>query len=597
MKKDEFNSLLDKIHCSDEFKKDMEERLTSDFTEAHEYIEVVSDVEVEPKRNIRSFGATAAIAAAALLIIGGMYYGITHMPKGDSDDYIAASVTTETVPMTESTSAVSDENDVIGELRNEVWLSGKTDKVSIIYTTSDEEDGKKFFAENADITALRESILGAEWQKSDIFVYKNYYTIGNVLINDSGMMKYGDNVYWTSMSKYTTKIKAYLIRTFSTTCKYYDYIPGRIYEIYGDKMFYGELNQEIAYSEHYGSKLCSEIGDKMQFQSGISRLLDKICTVNWEKFNGYDDENEDFIKYNFRGFSISIYSKYLNNNLILSFDNGEKYTTDSDSAYQIWYIAGELRKVNSSKDYLLRALPNLLGFSIINTEIEVEADIIDSDYDNNKNNYIHFKGSGKLEIENTSDGSYRASLEGTAGEKTVSVEMDVDKSEKKYTDAYGQAHDSRFTQIIGDSRKEYITDYDFMHGGPWMYCTETLPDGSTRQLTTEDAISVNNPRCFNYFEMLGQIYWSVLSVQDDAIMDAASAVFMENVSPEEKQKYGYNYAWSYNDYLERNIECRLSLIGNYVTAFTKKIDGRVVYSFWMKNTETNGNDTEFHGIY
>ena len=76
MRPNEYDDLLGKIKCSDDFRSRMREKLSSDTVEMKEYEESVSGTEVINTKH--SWGKLAALAAAFVLVCGavggGAYY-------------------------------------------------------------------------------------------------------------------------------------------------------------------------------------------------------------------------------------------------------------------------------------------------------------------------------------------------------------------------------------------------------------------------------------------------------------------------------------------------------------------------------------------
>ena len=85
MKPNEYDDLLSKIKCSDEFRSRMEEKLSAPAIEVHEYEESVSGTDVITARH--SWGRIAAIAAAFVLVCGavggGAYYRFSQSDKNN----------------------------------------------------------------------------------------------------------------------------------------------------------------------------------------------------------------------------------------------------------------------------------------------------------------------------------------------------------------------------------------------------------------------------------------------------------------------------------------------------------------------------------
>lgn len=81
MRPNEYDDLLSKIKCSDEFRGRMEEKLSSPAAEVHEYEETVSGTDVITAKH--SWGRIAAMAAAFVLVCGavggGAYYRFSHV--------------------------------------------------------------------------------------------------------------------------------------------------------------------------------------------------------------------------------------------------------------------------------------------------------------------------------------------------------------------------------------------------------------------------------------------------------------------------------------------------------------------------------------
>ncbi|WP_295066806.1 hypothetical protein [Ruminococcus sp.] len=78
MRPNEYDDLLKKIKCSDEFRSRMQEKLSSEPIEMTDYEESVSGIEVAPKHN---WGRFAALAAAFVLVCGAVGGGVYHFNK------------------------------------------------------------------------------------------------------------------------------------------------------------------------------------------------------------------------------------------------------------------------------------------------------------------------------------------------------------------------------------------------------------------------------------------------------------------------------------------------------------------------------------
>lgn len=78
MRPNEYDDLLKKIKCSDEFRSRMQEKLSSEPIEMTDYEDSVSGIEVAPRH---SWGRFAALAAAFVLVCGAVGGGVYHFNK------------------------------------------------------------------------------------------------------------------------------------------------------------------------------------------------------------------------------------------------------------------------------------------------------------------------------------------------------------------------------------------------------------------------------------------------------------------------------------------------------------------------------------
>ena len=78
MRPNEYDDLLKKIKCSDEFRSRMQEKLSSEPVEMTDYEDSVSGIEVAPRH---SWGRFAALAAAFVLVCGAVGGGVYHFSK------------------------------------------------------------------------------------------------------------------------------------------------------------------------------------------------------------------------------------------------------------------------------------------------------------------------------------------------------------------------------------------------------------------------------------------------------------------------------------------------------------------------------------
>ena len=74
MRPNEYNDLLKKIKCSDDFRRRMNKMLSSSSTEMNEYEETISGTDVITVRQSRS--RFAALAAAFVLVCGAISGGV-----------------------------------------------------------------------------------------------------------------------------------------------------------------------------------------------------------------------------------------------------------------------------------------------------------------------------------------------------------------------------------------------------------------------------------------------------------------------------------------------------------------------------------------
>lgn len=80
MKRSEYKNMLNKIKCSKEFNDKMENILSSEVFEQHEYADMVSDIETAPKNNIRRVMTSLAACLVVCGVCGGIYYSVKNTP-------------------------------------------------------------------------------------------------------------------------------------------------------------------------------------------------------------------------------------------------------------------------------------------------------------------------------------------------------------------------------------------------------------------------------------------------------------------------------------------------------------------------------------
>lgn len=86
MRQKEYNDLLSKIKCSDDFRKRMQEKLSAEPVDTSDYEDIVSGTEVITAKH--RWGKFAAMAAAVVLIcgaVGGGVYHFANMPDNDEN--------------------------------------------------------------------------------------------------------------------------------------------------------------------------------------------------------------------------------------------------------------------------------------------------------------------------------------------------------------------------------------------------------------------------------------------------------------------------------------------------------------------------------
>lgn len=195
MRGDKYIDLLDKIKCSPDFRSRMEEKLSADRTEVHEYYDVVRDVEKAPdNRRTKGFIPLFAAGAAIVCVFAVMVLSVKELPQDDEDRAASVTETTTTEEnVTEETTAPEKYGTVVDLFAANDWICGGVKTMPIEFVSSDSSSGKTLTAENCDILELRDKLFNNDWSEISGFDSSNYYKIGTIMINQKGQISDGVN--------------------------------------------------------------------------------------------------------------------------------------------------------------------------------------------------------------------------------------------------------------------------------------------------------------------------------------------------------------------------------------------------------------------
>lgn len=197
MRADKYKDLLDKVHCRPDFRKRMEEKLSADRTEVHEYFDVVRDVEKAPSgHRFRGYLPVFAAGAAILGIFGIMVLTVKDLPQDEMREGASLSseettAATETEAETKPPKAAT----VVEMFENIEWIRDDLQIMPIEYVSSDSKNQRTLTGENGSVHELREKLIDMKWTESAGFDSSNYFKIGNLMINQKGQISDGVNVY------------------------------------------------------------------------------------------------------------------------------------------------------------------------------------------------------------------------------------------------------------------------------------------------------------------------------------------------------------------------------------------------------------------
>lgn len=197
MRADKYKDLLDKVHCRPDFRKRMEEKLSADRTEVHEYFDVVRDVEKAPSgHRFRGYLPVFAAGAAILGIFGIMVLTVKDLPQDEMREGASLSseettAATETEAETKPPKAAT----VVEMFENIEWIRDDLQIMPIEYVSSDSKNQRTLTGENGSVHELREKLIDMKWTESAGFDSSNYFKIGSLMINQKGQISDGVNVY------------------------------------------------------------------------------------------------------------------------------------------------------------------------------------------------------------------------------------------------------------------------------------------------------------------------------------------------------------------------------------------------------------------
>lgn len=202
MKLTEYNNFLNKVKCSEGFRKKMEEKLSAAPKEVHEYNESVSGTEVKRGNKIikRIGTAAACITIAAVAAAAGVSIKKQHDSdkNAHSDEVVIPPIEVEQTLPTED---VTDESIYVSKEE----ISGFIDETIDIYDSSNialfrydaHEHTPNIRFEIPDKNIIIEKLKGYDWLKasSEEFDNTNFYSIRRLTISNEGYIKYLNKVY------------------------------------------------------------------------------------------------------------------------------------------------------------------------------------------------------------------------------------------------------------------------------------------------------------------------------------------------------------------------------------------------------------------
>ncbi len=430
MRGDKYIDLLDKIKCSPDFRSRMEEKLSADRTEVHEYYDVVRDVEKAPdNRRTKGFIPLFAAGAAIVCVFAVMVLSVKELPQDDEDR--AASVTEITTTeenVTEETTASEKYRTVVDLFAANDWICGGVKTMPIEFVSSDSSSGKTLKADNCDILELRDKLFNNDWSEIAGFDSSNYYKIGNLMINQKGQISDGVNHFKLIKDKsYEISESAKKAFTDSETFKGREIYP-ELFINYSWDMEKATVRSRVSYCADRKPFIKNYNGYYNAIQLGqenmdIKPIIEIMLNADWKQDTSFDGtEFLDIGRYmiNTKG-QVRYTVEYLNSSTLQYDIKDEYYVIDEESAKKINQIINESfwSKLEPQQEILKKIIKSGSKYNKMSADVKVSY-------------YSIWSGEGNSEWQPESGEEYYEALK---NRKTITAEgklyLDLDKNTEK----------------------------------------------------------------------------------------------------------------------------------------------------------------------
>lgn len=545
MRADKYKDLLDKVHCRPDFRKRMEEKLSADRTEVHEYFDVVRDVEKAPSgHRFRGYLPVFAAGAAILGIFGIMVLTVKdlsqdEMREGASLSSEETTAATETEAETKPPKAAT----VVEMFENIEWIRDDLQIMPIEYVSSDSKNQRTLTGENGSVHELREKLIDMKWTESAGFDSSNYFKIGNLMINQKGQISDGVNIYKLLEDK--SYVINELARKAFIECENFkgkEILP-ELFIDYSWEMENSTVRKNIDYCADCKPFISMvNLGESTltlrRESCDIKPVIEILLKADWkrvEKFDSTEFYNLGYVQINSKG-QIKLPDRYYySDGNVMEKRDAEVFQADEESVKKInQYIDDNFwDKLSFSDEMTKKIIQSGNNYSKMSADVKVQYYSIWNGKDNGEleqekiesyQEYIRrrktISGEGKLYLD-LKNNEEKVKIEGNATglDKPVTATLDRSEDSVKYTESSEGVY-----SISKDCLKEHQDRWQDKDG-VWHYNTSYYTDipeldysqtaHRAAQELSQEYYSGYDIKVLTDEEKKGLKYDAVLSVQYD----------------------------------------------------------------------------------
>lgn len=461
MRADKYKDLLDKVHCRPDFRKRMEEKLSADRTEVHEYFDVVRDVEKAPSgHRFRGYLPVFAAGAAILGIFGIMVLTVKDLPQDEMREGASLSseettAATETEAETKPPKAAT----VVEMFENIEWIRDDLQIMPIEYVSSDSKNQRTLTGENGSVHELREKLIDMKWTESAGFDSSNYFKIGNLMINQKGQISDGVNIYKLLEDK--SYVINELARKAFIECENFrgKEVIAELFIDYSWQLENSTIRNNIDYCADCKPfiKIANNEGNTLSLRRescDVKPIIELLLKADWKRVEEFDSTeylNLGTIQLNTKG-QINLPERYYySDGNVMEKRDEEVFQADEATAKKVnqyidenfWY------KLNDADEITKKIIQSGNNYSKMSADVKVQYYSIWNGKDNDEltlkedENYQDYlrrrktiSGEGKLYLD-LKNNEEKVKIEGNATglDKPVTATLDRSEDSVKYTES------------------------------------------------------------------------------------------------------------------------------------------------------------------